>query len=85
MGRAVALGLGAEGANVVVAEADQAAANEVVDEGAGFGGGGIVVLVVLVDEEFETVWSGQKTAKQALDDAVRRSNEQVEKFEKANK
>ena len=29
------------------------AADEVVDEGTGFGGGGIVVLVVLVDEEFE--------------------------------
>jgi NAD(P)-dependent dehydrogenase (short-subunit alcohol dehydrogenase family) len=32
MGRAVALGLAAEGANVVVAEVDEAAAKEVVDE-----------------------------------------------------
>jgi len=29
------------------------AADEVVDEGTGFGGGGIVVLVVLADEQFE--------------------------------
>jgi sn-glycerol 3-phosphate transport system substrate-binding protein len=47
--------------------------------------GNFVQIRNIVDEEFETVWSGQKTAKQALDDAVRRSNEQVEKFEKANK
>jgi sn-glycerol 3-phosphate transport system substrate-binding protein len=47
--------------------------------------GNFVQIRNIVDEEFETVWGGQKTAKQALDDAVRRSNEQVEKFEKANK
>jgi sn-glycerol 3-phosphate transport system substrate-binding protein len=47
--------------------------------------GNFVQIRNIVDEEFETVWSGQKTAKQALDDAARRSNEQVEKFEKANK
>jgi len=47
--------------------------------------GNFVQIRNIIDEEFETVWSGQKTAKQALDDAVRRSNEQVEKFEKANK
>lgn len=47
--------------------------------------GNFVQIRNIIDEEFETVWSGQKTAKQALDDAVRRGNEQVEKFEKANK
>jgi hypothetical protein len=29
------------------------AADEIVDEGSGFGGGGMVVLVILFDEEFE--------------------------------
>ena len=47
--------------------------------------GNFVQIRNIIDEELETVWSGQKTAKQALDDAVKRSDEQVEKFEKANK
>jgi sn-glycerol 3-phosphate transport system substrate-binding protein len=38
----------------------------------------------IVDEELENVWSGQKNAKQALDDAVKRGNDQLERFEKAN-
>jgi len=46
--------------------------------------GNFVQIRNIIDEEFETVWSGQKTAKQALDEAVRRSNEQVERFQKAN-
>ena len=47
--------------------------------------GNFVQIRNIIDEELETVWSGKKTAKQALDDAVKRSDEQVEKFEKANK
>ena len=39
----------------------------------------------IVDEELELVWAGQKTAKEALDAAVKRGNEQLERFEKANK
>jgi sn-glycerol 3-phosphate transport system substrate-binding protein len=31
------------------------------------------------------VWSGKKTAKEALDSAVARGNELLERFEKANK
>jgi sn-glycerol 3-phosphate transport system substrate-binding protein len=38
----------------------------------------------IIDEELENVWSGQKTAKVALDDAVKRGNEQIEKFQKVN-
>jgi sn-glycerol 3-phosphate transport system substrate-binding protein len=38
-----------------------------------------------VDEELENVWSGKKDAKTALDDAVKRGNEQLRKFEAANK
>jgi sn-glycerol 3-phosphate transport system substrate-binding protein len=37
------------------------------------------------DEELEAVWSGKKDAKTALDDAVRRGNELLRKFEAANK
>ena len=37
------------------------------------------------DSELEAVWSGQKDAKTALDEAVKRGNEQLRKFEAANK
>jgi len=37
------------------------------------------------DEELEGVWSGKKDAKTALDDAVKRGNELLRKFEAANK
>ena len=33
----------------------------------------------------EQIWSGKKTAKEGLDSAVKRGNEQLERFEKANK
>ncbi len=36
----------------------------------------------IVDEEFEKVWSGKQDAKTALDTVVRRSNEQLERFER---
>ena len=39
----------------------------------------------IVDEELESVWSGKKDAKTALDEAVKRGNEQLRKFEAANK
>ncbi len=37
------------------------------------------------DEELEAVWSGKKEPKAALDDAVKRGNELLRKFEAANK
>src|SRR5205085_12701032 len=39
----------------------------------------------VMDEELEAVWAGKKTAKQGLDDAVRRGNEIIDRFNKANK
>jgi sn-glycerol 3-phosphate transport system substrate-binding protein len=39
----------------------------------------------IMDNEFEAIFSGQKTAKQGLDDAVKAGNESLRKFEKANK
>jgi sn-glycerol 3-phosphate transport system substrate-binding protein len=47
--------------------------------------GNFVEIRNINDEELEQVWNGQKTAKQALDEAVKRGNEQLEKFQKANK
>ena len=46
--------------------------------------GNFVQIRNIIDEELEAVWSNQKTAKEALDAAVQRGNEQVEKFQKAN-
>jgi sn-glycerol 3-phosphate transport system substrate-binding protein len=46
--------------------------------------GNFVQIRNIIDEELESVWSGQKTAKQALDDAVKRGNDQLERFAKAN-
>ncbi len=46
--------------------------------------GNFVQIRNIIDEELESVWSGQKNAKQALDEAVKRGNEQLERFEKAN-
>ncbi len=39
----------------------------------------------IIDEETEQLWTGKKTAKEALDDAVKRGDEQLERFQKANK
>jgi sn-glycerol 3-phosphate transport system substrate-binding protein len=47
--------------------------------------GNFVQIRNVIDEEFEAVWSGQKSAKQALDDAAARSNDLVAKFAKANR
>src|SRR5262249_46066980 len=47
--------------------------------------GNFVQIRDIMDEELEQVWAGKKTAKQALDDAVKRGNEQLRAFERANK
>ena len=39
----------------------------------------------VIEEELEAVWAGKKTAKEALDDAVKRGNELLRKFERINK
>jgi sn-glycerol 3-phosphate transport system substrate-binding protein len=39
----------------------------------------------IIDQELEAVWSGQKTAKAALDEAVKRGDEELRKFERANR
>jgi sn-glycerol 3-phosphate transport system substrate-binding protein len=44
-----------------------------------------VQIRTIIDEELEQVWAGRKPAKEALEAAIRRGNEQLERFEKANK
>ncbi|MCZ2407737.1 MAG: sn-glycerol-3-phosphate ABC transporter substrate-binding protein UgpB [Burkholderiales bacterium] len=47
--------------------------------------GNFVQIRTIIDEEMEGVWSGKKSAKEAIDAAMRRGNEQLERFQKANK
>jgi sn-glycerol 3-phosphate transport system substrate-binding protein len=47
--------------------------------------GNFVQIRTIIDEELEGVWQGNKPAKEALDNAVKRGNEQLERFQKANK
>ena len=47
--------------------------------------GNFVQIRTITDEELEQVWGGKKSAQEALDSAVKRGNEQLERFEKANK
>jgi sn-glycerol 3-phosphate transport system substrate-binding protein len=46
--------------------------------------GNFVQIRNVIDEELESVWSGAKTPKQALDSAVQRGNELLVKFEKTS-
>ncbi len=47
--------------------------------------GNFVQIRTIIDEELEGVWAGKKTPKEALGLAVKRGNEQLERFQKANK
>jgi len=47
--------------------------------------GNFVQIRTIIDEEMENIWSGKKTASEGLDAAVKRGNEQLERFEQANK
>jgi sn-glycerol 3-phosphate transport system substrate-binding protein len=47
--------------------------------------GNFVQIRTIIDEELEGVWAGTKTAKEAIEAAIRRGNEQLERFERANK
>lgn len=47
--------------------------------------GNYAQIRTVIDEELENVWSGKKTAKEALDSATKRGDELLVRFEKANK
>jgi sn-glycerol 3-phosphate transport system substrate-binding protein len=55
------------------------------DKSRGIRLGNYVQIRTIEDEELEQVWAGKKSAKEALDSIVKRGNELLEKFEKANK
>ena len=47
--------------------------------------GNFVQIRTIVDEELEGVWAGKKQAKPALQAIVKRGNEQLERFQAANR
>ena len=55
------------------------------DKSRGIRLGNYVQIRAVEDEELEQVWAGKKTAQEALDAVVKRGNELLERFEKANK
>lgn len=58
---------------------------KVTDKSRGIRLGNYVQIRAIEDEELEQVWNGKKTAKEALESIVKRGNEQLERFQKANK
>ena len=55
------------------------------DKSRGIRLGNFAQIRTVIDEELENVWNGKKTAKQALDDAVKRGDDLLVRFERANK
>ena len=55
------------------------------DKSRGIRLGNFVQIRTIIDEETEQIWSGKKQPKEALDAAISRGNEQLERFQKANK
>ena len=55
------------------------------DKSRGIRLGNFVQVRTIIDEEMEQILGGKKTAKEGLDAAVLRGNEQLERFQKANK
>ncbi len=58
---------------------------KVTDKSRGIRLGNFVQIRSIIDEEMEQVWGGKKSAKEGLDAAKKRGDEQLERFEKANK
>ncbi len=55
------------------------------DKSRGIRLGNFVQIRTILDEEMENIWSGKKTVKEGLDAARTRGDEQLERFQKANK
>jgi sn-glycerol 3-phosphate transport system substrate-binding protein len=58
---------------------------KVTDKSRGIRLGNYLQIRAIEDEELEQVWNGKKTAQEALGSIVKRGNEQLERFQKANK
>ena len=57
---------------------------KVTDRSRGIRLGNFLQIRTIIDEETEQIWTGKKAPKQALDDAIRRGNEQLERFQKTS-
>jgi len=55
------------------------------DKSRGIRLGNFLQIRNVIDEELENVWNGKKTAKQALDDAVARGDQLLERFQRAHR
>ena len=55
------------------------------DKSRGIRLGNFVQIRTIIDEEMEQIWSGKKTAQEGLESAKKRGDEQLERFQKANK
>ena len=55
------------------------------DKSRGIRLGSFLQIRTIIDEETEQIWAGKQGAKEALDTSVRRGNELLERFQKANK
>jgi sn-glycerol 3-phosphate transport system substrate-binding protein len=55
------------------------------DKSRGIRLGNFVQIRTIIDEETEQIWGGRKSAKEALDAAVKRGNEQLQRFQKSAK
>ncbi|MEO8280911.1 MAG: sn-glycerol-3-phosphate ABC transporter substrate-binding protein, partial [Ideonella sp.] len=58
---------------------------KVTDKSRGIRIGNHNQIRTIIDEETEQIWTGKKSAKDALGAAVTRGNDQLERFQKANK
>lgn len=57
---------------------------KVTDNSRGIRLGNYVQIRTIEDEELEQVWAGKKTSQEALDSIVKRGNELLARFERAN-
>ena len=57
---------------------------QTTDKSRGVRLGNFVQIRTIIDEELEGVWSGKKTPWDALDQAVQRGNEQLDRFQQAH-
>ncbi|MGB7481161.1 MAG: sn-glycerol-3-phosphate ABC transporter substrate-binding protein, partial [Burkholderiaceae bacterium] len=55
------------------------------DKSRGIRLGNFVQIRTVIDEELENVWAGKKSAKEALDSAVKRGDDLLVRFQRANK
>jgi sn-glycerol 3-phosphate transport system substrate-binding protein len=63
---------------------EQATLNPPTDNSRGLRIGSFVLIRDVIEDELEHAFAGRKTAKAALDAAVRRGNQMLRQFEKAN-